>query len=146
MNTNEPYIIYPELSNEILGIAFEVHNQLGPGFTEDLYERAFILELKARQIPFEEQKVVKICYKGEQVGTYRLDLAVDQKVIVELKAVSQLNDLFKRQLKSYLKATGMQLGYLLNFGNSSVEHVRYVNTKPANMLKHLNRPINRRLR
>ncbi len=140
MKTNEPYIIYPELSNEILKIAFEVHNQLGPGFTEDMYERAFTLELKARCIPYEEQKVVKICYKGEQVGTYRLDLVIDQKVIIEFKAVSQLNELFKQQLRSYLKATGMQLGYLINFGSSSVEHARYVNTKPVNMLKPLKRP------
>ncbi len=67
-------------------------------------------------------------YKGKQIGIYRLALVIDKKVIVELKAVSQINDLFKMQLKSYLKATGFQLGYLLNFGNRSVEHARYVNT------------------
>ncbi len=128
MKTDLPYILYPELSNQILGIAFEVHNQLGPGFPEDLYERAFILELEVRGIPYEAQKIVPICYKGKQIGIYRLDLVIDKKVIVELKAVSQINDLFKMQLKSYLKATGFQLGYLLNFGNRSVEHARYVNT------------------
>ncbi len=135
MTTDLPYILYPELSNQILAIAFEVHNQLGPGFTEDLYERAFILELKTRGIPYEEQKVVPICYKGKQIGIYRLDLVIDNKVIVELKAVNQINELFKQQLQSYLKATGFQLGYLLNFGSRSVEHARYVNTKKEKLLK-----------
>ncbi len=112
-----------------MGIAFEIHNQLGPGFSEDFYEKAFMIELAKRGIPYEEQKVVKIEYKGELLGVYRLDLVVDDKIIVELKAVTQVIDLFKQQLLSYLRATKMQLGILINFGNSKVESVRIINKK-----------------
>lgn len=122
-------MIYEELSRVILNIAFTVHNTLGPGFSEDLYEKAFVRELEERNIPYEAQKVITIDYKGKPLGTYRLDLIVDGKVIVELKAVAQINDLFKQQLISYLKATGMPLGLLINFGARSVQHERVINTK-----------------
>ncbi len=124
-------IIYPELSHAVVGVAYEVHKQLGPGFSEDIYEKAFIHELKTRGISYEEQKVIPIFYKGENLGIYRLDLIVDGKIIVELKAVTQMNDLFKQQVLSYLKATHLQLGILVNFGNQSVEYFRVVNTKDA---------------
>lgn len=122
-------ILYPDLSHIILGIAFEVHKQLGPGFTEDFYEKAYGYELEERGIPYCAQKVIHVAYKGKPLGIYRLDLVVDDKVIVELKAVSQLTDIFKQQLISYLRATGLELGYLINFGSRSVEHVRMANTK-----------------
>ncbi len=128
-------ILYPDLSHEILGVAFEVHKQLGPGFTEDLYERAFTYELVERGIPFEEQKVIEVPYKGKPLGIYRLDLVVDGAIILELKAVSQLNDLYKQQLLSYLRATGLELGYLINFGNRSVEHVRIINTRKSSTIR-----------
>ncbi len=121
-------MIYEDLSHEILNMAFAVHNGLGPGFTEDLYEKAFICELEDRGIPYETQKVITIYYKLKPLGVYRLDLVVDGKIIVELKAVSQINDLFKQQLVSYLKATGLQLGLLINFGSRSVQHERIINT------------------
>ncbi len=72
-------IIYPELSHAIVGAAYEVHKQLGPGFTEDIYEKAFIHELEVHGIPFEEQKVITISYKGQPLGVYRLDLLIDKK-------------------------------------------------------------------
>jgi len=108
-------------------IMFEVHNQLGPGFSEEIYERAVVVELKKRNIPFEQQKTISVFYKGEPLGTYRLDLVIDGKIILELKAISSLNDLFKQQLLSYLKATGLRLGILVNFGSQRVEHVRIAN-------------------
>jgi GxxExxY protein len=89
-------VIYPELSYAILKIAFEIHNTLGPGFTENIYQAAFVYELRSQQIAFEPQKPIQVCYKGISLGDYRLDLVVDQKVILELKAVSTLNDLFKQ--------------------------------------------------
>jgi len=95
-------VIYPEISFEINKIAFEIHNTIGPGFTENIYEEAFVYELTNRQIPFEQQKTIEVFYKGLCVGSYKLDLLVDQKIIVELKAVSALNDLFKQQVYSYL--------------------------------------------
>jgi GxxExxY protein len=133
MNTSnaplKPKILFPELSHTIMSIAFEIHNQLGPGFSEDIYEKAFVYELAERGIAYEEQRVVKVEYKGKPLGVYRLDLVVDGKIIVELKAVFQMNDLFKQQLLSYLKATKMELGILINFGSQKVESVRVANTK-----------------
>ena len=120
-------VLYPELSYKIMAAVFEVHNRLGPGFTEDIYQRATVCELEARRIPLESQKAIEVFYKGQIMGTYRLDLVVDGKVILELKAVSALNDLFKQQLLSYLKATQLRLGILVNFGASRVEHVRIIN-------------------
>ncbi len=122
-----PNVLYPELSYQIMEIVFEVHKQWGPGFSEEIYERAVILELGRRNVPFEQQKVISIYHKGELLGTYRLDLVVDGKILLELKAVSALNDLFKQQLLSYLKAAGLRLGILINFGSRRVESVRIAN-------------------
>ena len=120
-------IVYPELSYQIMQIAFEVHNQLGPGFVEDIYEEATAYELEMRPIPFERQKTIQVVYKGRVIGKHRLDLVIDNKIIFELKAVTALNDVFKQQLLSYLKATGLHLGILINYGGKRVEAVRIVN-------------------
>jgi GxxExxY protein len=119
-------VIYPELSYSIMEIAFEVHNTLGPGFTENIYQAAMVFELTNRQIPFEEQKLIRVCYKGIDLGDYRLDLVVDEKMIIELKAVQTLNDLFRQQVLSYLKASGYRLGLLINFGSKRLEHARII--------------------
>ena len=121
------HVLYPELPYKLIEIAFEVHNQLGPGFSEDIYEKAVICELEALQIPYEQQKLIRVFYKGQAIGVYRLDLVIDGKIILELKALSGLNDLFKQQLLSYLKATDLRLGILVNFGTKRVEYARVVN-------------------
>jgi GxxExxY protein len=121
------HILFPELSYQLMSIMFEVHNQLGPGYTEDIYEKAVVYELKCRGIAYEEQKPILVTYKGQPMGYYRLDLVIDEKIILELKAVSSLNDLFKQQLLSYLKATDLRLGLLINFGSMRVEYLRIVN-------------------
>jgi len=120
-------IIYPELSYEIMQAVFEVHNRLGPGFSESVFEEALAYEFELRGISFERQKTVTVCYKGREVGTYRLDFVVDGKIILEIKAVSALNDAFKLQTLSYLKATGLRLGILINFGARKVEYIRIAN-------------------
>jgi GxxExxY protein len=120
-------IIYRELSYQVMQAGFEVHNTLGPGFAEGVYEEALAYELELRGIAFERQKAVTVRYKGRVVGTYRLDLVVDDKIVLELKAVSELTDLFKRQTLSYLKATDMKLGILINFGTPRVKYTRIVN-------------------
>ena len=119
-------IIYPELSYQIMKHVFEVHNQLGPGFSENIYEEALAYEFGMNGIEFERQKSIQLSYKGRIVGSYRLDIVVDQKIILELKAVTALNELFKAQLLSYLKATGLRLGILINFGSLKVETDRIV--------------------
>jgi GxxExxY protein len=121
-----PDVLFPELSYQVMEAIFEVHNQLGPGFSEEIYQNALVAELRLRNIPFEAQKITYIKYKGNPLGTYRLDLVIDGKIILELKAVILLNDLFKQQLISYLKATGLRLGLLVNFGRQRVETVRVV--------------------
>lgn len=120
-------VLYPELSYAILNAAYEVHNQLGPGFVEKLYEEALCLELETRQIPFQRQRLVEITYKNRVIGQHRLDLVVADSVILELKAVTAINDIFRQQVLSYLKATNLRLGILLNFGTSRVETERIVN-------------------
>ena len=106
---------------------FEVHNTLGPGFAEKIYEQALCYELDLRGIPFKCQKTVEVIYKEKVIGTHRLDLVVDGKIILELKAVSGLTDVFKEQVLSYLKASGLRLGILINFGTPRAEYVRIVN-------------------
>jgi len=104
-------ILYLQLSYRVMEIVFEVHNTLGPGFLESLYEEALSYELTLRGIPFERQKDIPVTYKGQVIGTHRLDLVVDGKIILELKAVSELNDVFRQQLLSYLKASGLRSAY-----------------------------------
>ena len=106
---------------------FEVHKTLGPGFGESIYEEALAYELELRGIPFKRQETVTVVYKGRVVGTHRLDLVVDGRIILELKAVSALTDVFKQQVLSYLKATDFRLGILINFGTPSVEYTRIAN-------------------
>jgi GxxExxY protein len=120
-------VLYPDLSCKIMQLAYEVHNTLGPGFAESIYEEALVYEFSAQTLSFERQQNYPVVYKGKPIGTHRLDLIVDGKIILELKAVSALNDLFKQQLLSYLKVTGLRLGILLNFGTKRVESVRIVN-------------------
>ena len=120
-------ILFKELSYEIVAAALEVHRHLGPGFTENIYEEAFCRELHSRGIPFQRQVPVEIDYKGETVGKYQLDLLIDDKIVVELKAIAQSLEHFEYQLHAYLKATGKKLGLLLNFGKKSLEQTRIAN-------------------
>ena len=113
-------IIYKEESYKIVGAAFKVYNTLGPGFLEAVYQEAFEIELQKQGIPFEREKELKISYDGiELKQTYKADFVCFGKIIVELKAVSELDDAHRSQVYNYLHATGNKLGLLLNFGCSS---------------------------
>ena len=120
-------VLYPDLSYRIMEAVYEVHNQLGPGYTENIYENALVQELRSRGITCERQRTVPVLYKGQRVGTYRLDLLVEGKIIVEIKAVNAITDVFKAQLLAYLKATNLRLGILVNFGTARVTYQRIVN-------------------
>jgi len=120
-------MIYPELSHKVIGCVFEVHKTLGPGFVESIYEEALAYELSLQNIPFRKQETINLIYKNQFIGSFRFDVIVDDKIILELKSVSELNDLFKQQLLSYLKVSGLKLGILINFGAPSVQYVRIVN-------------------
>ena len=119
-------IIHKDLSYRILSCAFEVHRVLGPGFSEKIYEEALAREFSEQAIPFERQKKLTVAYKGEQVGEYFLDMVVDEKVVVELKAVPEILPLHCAQALSYLKASGLQLAIVLNFGGKKVTQKRVV--------------------
>ncbi|HWI51130.1 MAG TPA: GxxExxY protein [Symbiobacteriaceae bacterium] len=121
---------YPhsELTGEIIGAAMEVHNALGPGFLESIYEEALAKELKRRGIPFSRQVEVEIHYKGDMVGTHVLDLVVANAVVVELKAVKELADIHKAIVLSYLAATGLPVALLLNFSQRRLDHKRLART------------------
>ena len=103
------------VGKSVLDAAFQVHKSLGPGFVEKIYEEALCIELTARGIGFIRQKPVQVFYRERLVGTHRLDLLVEDAVVIEIKAVEQLLPLHKAQVISYLAATGLRLGYLLNF-------------------------------
>ena len=112
-------IVSKEESYKIVGAAFEVYNILGHGFLEAVYQEAFEIELKKRNIPYEREKEIKIYYDGQELKqTYKADFVCYDKIIVELKAVSELNEAHHAQVYNYLHATNMKLGILLNFGSS----------------------------
>lgn len=119
-------MIFKELCYAIVGAAFEVHRELGPGFLESVYENAMALELATRSIPFERQVLLAVKYKESPVGEYRADLLIDGKVIVELKAVSDFAPTHEAQAIHYLTATGFRLALLLNFGSQSLQFKRIV--------------------
>lgn len=104
-----------QISEQVIGAAIEVHRQLGPGHKEVVYEEALAYELRLRGVAFERQKPVKILYKQHLCGDSQLDLVVAGKVVVELKAVEKLHPQHSAQCRSYLVATGLQLGLVLNF-------------------------------
>jgi len=126
MTTNETNIIYPELSYQIMGAIFEVHKELGPGFLEFIYEKALIEEFNNRKLKFETQKSLEVIYKGKKIGVHRVDVVVEDKIIIELKTVERFCIHHKAQLSSYLKASGYKLGILVNFSKEKVEYQRVI--------------------
>ena len=104
-----------EMAHAVIGAAIEVHRQLGPGFLESVYEEALCVELTDREIFSERQKEIGVLYKERPIGKHRIDLLVGQSLIVELKTVEALAEIHKAQVISYLKATRLSLGLLINF-------------------------------
>jgi len=119
--------LYKDLTHNIIGEAFEVYKELGYGFLEKIYERAFILELKSNGLEVESQKSIGVFYKDQSVGNYVADLLVERKVLVELKTEKEMNSRHEAQLINYLKATKLKVGLLINFGQSKCQPKRIVN-------------------
>ncbi len=119
-------LLHQELTYSIIGAAMEVHREMGPGFLESVYQRALAHELAVRHIGFDVERRVSVRYKGIGVGEFDIDLLVEGKVIVELKAMAQLNQAHQAQVINYLAATELELALLINFGESSLRHKRII--------------------
>ena len=114
----------------IIGAAMEVHNQLGCGFLEAVYQEALALEFAAQNVPYRREVELPVYYKNQKLNTtYRADFLCFDCVIVELKALSKLSGTEEAQLINYLKASGHQVGLVLNFGAPSLEYKRFVHSK-----------------
>ena len=121
--------LYQELTEKIIGLAMEVHKQLGPGFLEGIYEEAFIYELTKAGLVCEKQKEFTIHYKGIVLAKkLRCDLVVEGKVIVENKSIAEIAPIDEVQLVSYLKASKLEVGLLFNFGKKSLQFKRRILT------------------
>ena len=101
--------------HEIVGSALAVHRELGPGYLESFYRKAVCIEMRRRGIAFECEKAVEVSYRGELLGTHRIDLVVQSLIVVELKAVERLDVVHRNQVVAYLKATKLRVGLLVNF-------------------------------
>jgi GxxExxY protein len=119
-------LIHAELSERIIGCSIRVHRTLGPGFLEKIYEEALCLELTKGNLKYERQKSIAIMYEGKPVGEHRLDLIVEQLVVIELKAISGIEDIHLATARSYLKATSLQLALVVNFARPTLDIRRVV--------------------
>ena len=123
-SSKEDKIIHKDLSFNIMKAVFEVHNTLGSGFSENIYENALIEEFKKQGLSFDSQKIIKIAYNNKLIGLHKLDFVIENKVVLEIKAQSDLLPIHAAQLKSYLKSGNYKLGILANFGKEKVEFKR----------------------
>ena len=114
------------VTQHLIGAAFEVHNVLGYGFLEKVYQRALQVELISRDIAVELEPKIQVQFKGVVVGDYVADLLVEKKIVVELKTDSAYQAIHEAQLLNELRGTGMKLGYLINFGRERVDYKRMV--------------------
>src|SRR4030095_599063 len=118
---------YEELTKRIIGCAMKVHSALGNGFQEVIYQRAMDIEMKFGNLGFEREKEMQIHYREFEIGTRRADFFVEDKIMVELKAITKLEDVYLAQAMNYLEAYKMEVGLLINFGGRSLEFKRVHN-------------------
>lgn len=126
VNREEKEFPYKELTYKIIGAAMEAHKELGCGFLEAVYEEALDREFKRIGLRFNRQEKLDIIYKGEKIKEYEADFIVEDKVLVEIKAMKGLTKMDQAQLHHYLKATHKQIGLLFNFGTASLEYKRII--------------------
>ncbi|QDK83194.1 GxxExxY protein [Spirosoma sp. KCTC 42546] len=120
---------YSELTSKVIGCAFEVHKILGSGFQEVIYQRALAIELEECSVEFTREFDMPIFFKGRHIGSRRVDFLIENVVSVELKAIAMLNDDHLAQAINYLEAYNLEVGLLINFGNSSLQFKRLLNKK-----------------
>ncbi len=116
---------YEELTSNILAACFDVINELGAGFLESVYEKSLLIALQQKGIKAISQAPIEVSFRDQKVGIYFVDILVEDKVLIEIKAVERLSPDHKAQIINYLKATGIEVGLLVNFGNSKLEYRRF---------------------
>jgi len=125
----EDQLKHDELTHKIIGCAMRVHTELGNGFQEAIYQRSLEIEMKMAGLVFERECEMSIYYRGIAVGARRVDFFVEGKIMVEIKAIIQLEDVHLAQAINYLEAYNMEIGLLLNFGSKSLTFKRLLNRK-----------------
>ncbi|UII19406.1 GxxExxY protein [Fulvivirga ligni] len=120
---------HEELTHKIIGACMEVHGELGNGFQEVIYQRALAIELASRGLNFSREHEMEIQYKGEAIGTRRVDFFIEESVMLEIKAVINLEDVHLAQAMNYLEAYDLEIGLLINFGSKSLQFKRVHNNK-----------------
>ena len=123
---------YQELTHNIIGAAMEVHKTLGNGFQEVIYQRALAIEMADRNIGYSREHEMNIQYKGHDIGTRRVDFFVEEKIMVEIKALINLEDVHLAQAMNYVEAYDLEIGLLINFGAKSLQFKRVHNNKVLN--------------
>ena len=118
---------HEELTYKIIGCAMEVHKHLGNGFQEVVYQRALAIEMKMQGIKFSREHEMSLSYKGYNIGTRRVDFFVEEKIMVEIKALINLEDVHLAQAMNYVEAYHLEIGLLINFGSKSLQHKRVHN-------------------
>ena len=118
---------FSDLTDKIIGIGINIHKELGPGFVEKIYQRALYLELKNSKLRFTRERKLIIYYKKVNLGYETVDFEIEGKVLIEIKAVSEINDIHRAQLLSYLKSSGCKVGLILNFARPTLEIKRIIN-------------------
>jgi GxxExxY protein len=124
-------MLYEDITHRIISAAMTVHTTLGNGFQEVIYQRALEIEFPLHKLAFEREKEMEIFYRGQLIGTRRVDFFVEGRIMVELKAIIQLEDVHIAQALNYLEAYQMEVGLLLNFGAESLQFKRVYNKKLA---------------
>jgi GxxExxY protein len=117
------------VTKTVIGCAFEVINELGAGFLESVYQNAMLLALRQKGLSVMPQRPINVMFRGESVGDFYADLFVEEKIIVELKAVKAIASEHQAQIINYLNATGIEVGLLINFGNPKLEYKRFTRSK-----------------
>lgn len=128
-DTQDAELEHSEITGVVIGCAFEVISELGAGFLESVYEKALLLALRQKGLSAKSQQPITVMFRGERVGEFFTDLLVEGKVVVELKAVKVIAPEHQAQIINYLKATGIEVGLLINFGNPKLEYKRFTRTR-----------------
>lgn len=128
-------LLYKNITDDILKVYFDIYNHLGYGFLEKVYQNAMYFELQKKGYKVEAQKPIKVYLKGQLIGEYYADLLIEDKVIIELKACELLMNIHVAQLMNYLKATPIEVGLLLNFGEEpEFKRIIYTNDRKKNLI------------